>query len=710
MVFNLCTLNGQSFTIGGIGYDYTANIFTCKGAPIRAALARRELTSTELAYLDNQIFNGYYSYLGITRNDIVADATAYYNCHAYAWHLTEGNSNKVWINNEPYLFSDLDPYWSGSTGCFVECAAGDASKIYYHYEGQHSAVNSSVSGKYESKWSQWYVIRHKPDSVPYMLASYRKYYAKPAITGANTVCYSGNQFVYSPSSVIGTITWTLSKGCPFSFNPPDQPALMQKTTSNAPHQLIVYRTGTSNSSGTLLATNGSGVVTTKTLTPCVPSISGPSLCYNSGNYTLNNPPSGTIYWTIDNNSYSVTSSGNPTTVSYTGPFNGASVNLSARTGSTGGLVITAINIDHCSPSISGSSYVCTTGSSFTLNNPPPGTIYWSVDDPTIFTVSPSGNPTTVTRIGTGNDNVKLRARTGSTSGTIITDLILTPCPVSATAIYSDGNGNICNAGSSVFSITTGQYASWSVTAGFNLSTNYGVSTTVSAVTPNQYGTLTAVTGGVTYTKYIQSLATPGCNFPKTDYVTMGDMPCGASLQLNPFPSDNDLYAVYKWVVLYEDNVSYDITSGSDAHSVNVQFAPGIAGDLRIDAYQFIYPYGYSPHPTVEYRLGTWGCKSAPSLIKVYPNPVSDILNIEITDKAIDRARAFAPTAVSKVSGYAPVFDIRLYDVLGSLVRQQTSKGGTERFNVSGLPNGIYFLNVDDGISKTPETIQIIVRH
>ena len=615
---------------------------------------------------------------------------------------------------------------------------------------------------------------------------------EPVITGSNTVCYEGSQFVFTSSSVIGTVNWTLSAGSPFSFNPPDQPALMQKTTSSAPHQVVVYRAGTGGSSGTLTGTNSNGgstsitispcslgisgsttvcyggdqytlnypppssptlyywtvtgpfsfsssstvtsttaypptvyrtigsnssgtlsarigsvsgtVVASKALSPCISSISGPTLCYNSGSYSLSNPPPGTIYWTVDNNSYSVASSGNPVTVTYTGPFSGNSANLSARTGSTSGTIIATAPISYCYPTISGPSEVCTSGSSFSLLNPPPETIYWSVDDPTMFSINSSGNPTVVVRIGSGNGNSKLRARTGSTSGPIITDVVITPCP--ATAIT--GLGNICNSGSTVFSINTGQYANWIVTSGFSLSTSYGISTTVSATTPNQSGTLSAVVGGTTYTRDIQSLAPPACYFPKTDYVYMSGLPGGASVQLNPYPSDTDPYAIYKWVVLFEENVWYDVTSGSDSHSVNVLYDLTLPSTLRIDAYQYIAPHGYSPLPTVEYRTATVNYRSP---IKVFPNPVSDILNIEITEQAIAKAKAFAPTvAGSKGGGQDLTFDIRLYDVLGNQLRNKQSKGGTIQFNVSNLPNGIYFLRIYDGVSEKPEMTRIIVNH
>jgi hypothetical protein len=79
-------------------------------------------------------------------------------------------------------------------------------------------------------------------------------------------------------------------------------------------------------------------------------------------------------------------------------------------------------------------------------------------------------------------------------------------------------------------------------------------------------------------------------------------------------------------------------------------------------------------------------------IVFYPNPVSDILYVDVENK----------TSAS--------YNIRLYDSQGKMVRQTKATGGTVEFSVSNLPNGVYFLNIyDESISK-PETHKIIVKH
>jgi len=150
-------------------------------------------------------YNSDFGFLGLQVADILSEATYSYNCHAYAWHLTEGYSNKVWINNTDgsinmngcYISNNnIDSYWSSNNGYFIECIESQAEKIHY-YCGDHSAIKSNVSGKYESKWGDYPVVRHSPTQVPTgYLSSYRRYYKKispPTITGtSNLICSSSN--------------------------------------------------------------------------------------------------------------------------------------------------------------------------------------------------------------------------------------------------------------------------------------------------------------------------------------------------------------------------------------------------------------------------------------------------------------------------------------------------------------------------------------
>ena len=91
----------------------------------------------------------------------------------------------------------------------------------------------------------------------------------------------------------------------------------------------------------------------------------------------------------------------------------------------------------------------------------------------------------------------------------------------------------------------------------------------------------------------------------------------------------------------------------------------------------------------------------PSYISVYPNPVSDILTIEIDAGA---AQSLLPVKASLS------FDVRLYDEQGNLLRQAKTRGGTVEFNVSVFPDGIYYLHVYDGVNSAPVMLQIMLEH
>ena len=86
----------------------------------------------------------------------------------------------------------------------------------------------------------------------------------------------------------------------------------------------------------------------------------------------------------------------------------------------------------------------------------------------------------------------------------------------------------------------------------------------------------------------------------------------------------------------------------------------------------------------------------------YPNPVKDILTVEINDEV---AQAMLPAKTNSLT-----FDVRLYDGQGNLLRNAKTQGGTVEFNVASLLNGIYYLHVYDGVNRLPEIHQIMVEH
>lgn len=100
-----------------------------------------------------------------------------------------------------------------------------------------------------------------------------------------------------------------------------------------------------------------------------------------------------------------------------------------------------------------------------------------------------------------------------------------------------------------------------------------------------------------------------------------------------------------------------------------------------------------------------------SYYSAYPNPASNVLNIEIDQEAITQAKSMEQTATgAKQISIQPTYDIRLYDGQGNLLQRATTKGGKVEFNVANLSNGIYYLHIYDGVNEKPKMRQIMVEH
>ena len=80
----------------------------------------------------------------------------------------------------------------------------------------------------------------------------------------------------------------------------------------------------------------------------------------------------------------------------------------------------------------------------------------------------------------------------------------------------------------------------------------------------------------------------------------------------------------------------------------------------------------------------------------YPNPTGDVLNVEIDSEKIIQSK----TAI--------IYDIRLLDGLGNLLRYAKTKGEKVEFNVGNLPVGVYYLHIFDGANEKPEMHPVVI--
>jgi len=85
---------------------------------------------------------------------------------------------------------------------------------------------------------------------------------------------------------------------------------------------------------------------------------------------------------------------------------------------------------------------------------------------------------------------------------------------------------------------------------------------------------------------------------------------------------------------------------------------------------------------------------SPSGFRAFPNPVSDILTIDLTQAETFGARTRSLSGVEVPARTNEVFYIRLFNAHGMIVRQQRTQAATIQFDVSNLPEGTYYLHIE----------------
>ncbi len=130
----------------------------------------------------------------VSLDSIVGLPSLKYNCHSYAWHMSQGGG-MVWINGRDEIAPHpengyyLTPYWND--GSYYECTQNDDYDIVL-YAGDHSARYLG-NGVYESKWGQGPIVRHQLNDVPsiYLPSQTKRFFKRvqlslsgPTIPGA----------------------------------------------------------------------------------------------------------------------------------------------------------------------------------------------------------------------------------------------------------------------------------------------------------------------------------------------------------------------------------------------------------------------------------------------------------------------------------------------------------------------------------------------
>lgn len=159
----------------------TIDLFTPNGTVVKG-FYRDELTQSEITTITQQTAAEF------PNATVLANASRTYNCHSYAFNLSEGGSNVVWVNATHNGAANLVNYWLD--GSYLEvCNDNIGDKIHY-FIGDHTAIKSpTVAGMYESKWGEAPRMRHAPTDVPSSYqGSNRKYYKRVELRPVNGTC------------------------------------------------------------------------------------------------------------------------------------------------------------------------------------------------------------------------------------------------------------------------------------------------------------------------------------------------------------------------------------------------------------------------------------------------------------------------------------------------------------------------------------------
>ncbi len=176
------------FVIFSIGF--CVDIYTPKGTSVYVFSRSPELTQAEKNDCALWVQSNYPQAI------ILQEASIFYNCHSYAWNVSEGGPI-YWMNTP-----EDDKYWND--GSYVQQTnAARGEKVSYAY-GDHSAIETTVDDVFDSKWGAYPLCRHARTHCPYDVSLYRVNYYSRYIRAIQNKTYSSGSDVKVASQ--GTLT------------------------------------------------------------------------------------------------------------------------------------------------------------------------------------------------------------------------------------------------------------------------------------------------------------------------------------------------------------------------------------------------------------------------------------------------------------------------------------------------------------------------
>jgi hypothetical protein len=181
-------------------YTVTTNVKTPNNNTV---LDTRTFTGTDYSYSTTQLAAMAADLQANYNAELISAPSKKYNCHAYAWHVSEGGS-QVWIGYSTSTAEDI--YWTDES--YMEVNVCNATKVSYDESGNHSAIKLDNTW-YQSKWGDGPLVKHYLNNVPsgYKPSLQKKYYLRtPTISGPSLICTSGT-FTVNNLPPGTTVSW-----------------------------------------------------------------------------------------------------------------------------------------------------------------------------------------------------------------------------------------------------------------------------------------------------------------------------------------------------------------------------------------------------------------------------------------------------------------------------------------------------------------------
>lgn len=136
-------------------------------------------------------------------------STRRFNCHSYAWYMSQKSpelTNPRWIG---YYSGNTDEHIYWNDGSYIEVVNETYPGMVSWASGDHSAITTSVTGIWKSKWNEFPLFIHNWDDTPYGTNNL-KFYSPFNVNSPSYVCYGDEATFYTPEYVNCTFNWAYS--------------------------------------------------------------------------------------------------------------------------------------------------------------------------------------------------------------------------------------------------------------------------------------------------------------------------------------------------------------------------------------------------------------------------------------------------------------------------------------------------------------------